>query len=156
MEVRNEHFAAYIDGFTPNTYVMVVMSDASIRKSSHSHICTRICIIYIRPKYCLRSVVHGGCTLSACHTMWSFVQYGMKNLWFCNRPLRVFLSCFGVFFSLTHFFSLSRSVSVSPPPPFFFSMKHMYAFSFGIAAAATALVNIANARKHFEKLEALK
>ena len=32
MEVRNENFAAYIDYFTTNTYVMVVMSDASIRK----------------------------------------------------------------------------------------------------------------------------
>jgi len=30
MEVRNENFAAYIDYFTTNTYVMVVMSDASI------------------------------------------------------------------------------------------------------------------------------
>jgi hypothetical protein len=30
MEVRNENFAAYIDYFTTNTYVMVIMSDASI------------------------------------------------------------------------------------------------------------------------------
>lgn len=30
MEVRNENFAAYIDYFTPNTYVMVIMSDNSI------------------------------------------------------------------------------------------------------------------------------
>jgi len=30
MEVRNAHFAAFIDVFTPNTYVMVVMSDATI------------------------------------------------------------------------------------------------------------------------------
>lgn len=30
MEVRNSMFAAYIDGFTTNTYVMVIMSDPSI------------------------------------------------------------------------------------------------------------------------------
>eukprot|EP00729_Bicosta_minor_P005610 gene5610-23454_t len=30
MEVRNENFAAYIDYFTTNTYVMVIMADASI------------------------------------------------------------------------------------------------------------------------------
>lgn len=30
MEVRNSRFAAFIDVFTPNTYVMVVMSDPSI------------------------------------------------------------------------------------------------------------------------------
>ena len=33
MEVKNGNFAAFIDIFTPNTYVMVVTSDASIRKS---------------------------------------------------------------------------------------------------------------------------
>jgi len=32
MEVRNSRFAAFIDVFTPNTYVMVVMSDPGIRK----------------------------------------------------------------------------------------------------------------------------
>jgi len=32
MEVRNSMFAAYIDGFTTNTYVMVIMSDPSIRE----------------------------------------------------------------------------------------------------------------------------
>lgn len=31
MEVRNSNFAAFIDIFTSNTYVMVVMSDPSIR-----------------------------------------------------------------------------------------------------------------------------
>lgn len=30
MEIRNSHFAAFIDVFTPNTYVMVVMSDPGI------------------------------------------------------------------------------------------------------------------------------
>jgi Ras-related GTP-binding protein A/B len=34
MEVRNERFSAFIDYFTTNTYVMVVLSDASIRKLS--------------------------------------------------------------------------------------------------------------------------
>ena len=33
MEVRNQHFAAYIDFFTPNTYVMVAMCDPTIRTS---------------------------------------------------------------------------------------------------------------------------
>lgn len=36
MEVRNENFAAYIDYFTANTYVMVIMSDPTIRKSARS------------------------------------------------------------------------------------------------------------------------
>ena len=31
MEVRNSQFAAYIDIFTSNTYVMVIMSDPTIR-----------------------------------------------------------------------------------------------------------------------------
>lgn len=32
MEVKNSRFAAFIDIFTPNTYVMVIMSDLNIRK----------------------------------------------------------------------------------------------------------------------------
>lgn len=32
MEVKNSQFSAFIDGFTPNTYVMVIMSDSSIRE----------------------------------------------------------------------------------------------------------------------------
>lgn len=32
MEVKNSKFSAFIDEFTPNTYVMVIMSDPSIRK----------------------------------------------------------------------------------------------------------------------------
>ena len=32
MEVRNTNFAAFIDIFTSNTYVMVIMSDPTIRK----------------------------------------------------------------------------------------------------------------------------
>jgi Ras-related GTP-binding protein A/B len=34
MEVRNSMFAAYIDGFTTNTYVMVIMSDPTIPSSA--------------------------------------------------------------------------------------------------------------------------
>ena len=34
MEVRNTNFAAFIDVFTSNTYVMVIMSDPGIRKFS--------------------------------------------------------------------------------------------------------------------------
>jgi hypothetical protein len=34
MEVRNATFAAFIDIFTSNTYVMVIMSDPTIRKYS--------------------------------------------------------------------------------------------------------------------------
>ena len=33
MEVRNSHFAAFIDVFTSNTYVMVVTSDSALRKT---------------------------------------------------------------------------------------------------------------------------
>lgn len=32
MEVHNSCFAAFVDIFTPNTYVMVIMSDPTIRK----------------------------------------------------------------------------------------------------------------------------
>lgn len=32
MEVRNSSFAAFIEMFTQNTYVMVIISDTSIRK----------------------------------------------------------------------------------------------------------------------------
>ena len=32
MEVRNSCFAAFIDVFTPNTYIMVIMSDSDIRE----------------------------------------------------------------------------------------------------------------------------
>lgn len=38
MEVRNSQFAAFIDVFTPNTYVMVIMSDPTIRKFLIYHI----------------------------------------------------------------------------------------------------------------------
>jgi Ras-related GTP-binding protein A/B len=34
MEVRNSNFAAYIDEFTTNTYVMVIISDPTIRTMS--------------------------------------------------------------------------------------------------------------------------
>ena len=37
MEVRNSNFAAFIDVFTSNTYVMVIMSDPSIRKLPITH-----------------------------------------------------------------------------------------------------------------------
>lgn len=32
MEVRNSNFSVFIDLFTPNTYIMVVMSEPNIRK----------------------------------------------------------------------------------------------------------------------------
>ena len=32
MEVRNSSFAAFIDAFTPNTFIMVIISDPSIRE----------------------------------------------------------------------------------------------------------------------------
>lgn len=32
MEVRNSQFAAFIDVFTPNTYVMVIISDHTLRE----------------------------------------------------------------------------------------------------------------------------
>ncbi|GAM28318.1 hypothetical protein SAMD00019534_114940, partial [Acytostelium subglobosum LB1] len=34
MEVRNSNFAAYIDAFTSNTYIMVIMSDQTIESSA--------------------------------------------------------------------------------------------------------------------------
>lgn len=38
MEVRNSNFAAFIDVFTSNTYVMVVTSDSTIRESCSSSV----------------------------------------------------------------------------------------------------------------------
>ena len=34
MEVRNSHFAAYIDAFTTNTYIMVIMSDQTVQSAA--------------------------------------------------------------------------------------------------------------------------
>jgi len=34
MEVRNSQFTAFVDVFTPNTFVMVVMSDESIESAA--------------------------------------------------------------------------------------------------------------------------
>lgn len=42
MHVKNSNFAAFIDIFTPNTYVMVVTSDSSIRKSLLFYCKTRV------------------------------------------------------------------------------------------------------------------
>ena len=56
MEVRNSCFAAFIDFFTPNTYVMVIMSDPTIRESTpnasiqlhiHIHNIISTCTMYI-------------------------------------------------------------------------------------------------------------
>ncbi|KHJ77103.1 hypothetical protein OESDEN_23277 [Oesophagostomum dentatum] len=30
MHVRNSHFAAFIDAFTPNTFIMVVLADGNV------------------------------------------------------------------------------------------------------------------------------
>jgi len=38
MEVKNSNFTAFIDVLTPNTYIMVIMSDPTIRKLINSHI----------------------------------------------------------------------------------------------------------------------
>ena len=40
MEVRNSQFAAFIDVFTSNTYVMVIMSDPTIRMYTYPWLCT--------------------------------------------------------------------------------------------------------------------
>jgi len=34
MEVRNSNFAAFIDVFTTNTYIMVIMSDPTIQSAA--------------------------------------------------------------------------------------------------------------------------
>jgi Ras-related GTP-binding protein A/B len=34
MEVRNKNFAAFIDTFTTNTYIMIIMSDLTIQPAS--------------------------------------------------------------------------------------------------------------------------
>ena len=47
MEVRNSMFAAYIDGFTTNTYVMVIMSDPSIREFYYSFLVVVVVVIVV-------------------------------------------------------------------------------------------------------------
>ena len=34
MEIRNKNFSAFIDVFTPNTYIMVVTSDSRIQSAA--------------------------------------------------------------------------------------------------------------------------
>jgi Ras-related GTP-binding protein A/B len=52
MEVRNDKFAAFIDYFTTNTYVMVIMSDPTIRKPatifSHLHTASAVTLLNIQ------------------------------------------------------------------------------------------------------------
>jgi Ras-related GTP-binding protein A/B len=54
MEVRNDKFAAFIDYFTTNTYVMVIMSDPTIRKCplsltmSHVHFASLLSLALLR------------------------------------------------------------------------------------------------------------
>lgn len=48
MEVRNSNFAAFIDVFTSNTYVMVIMSDPSIRKK---HCVIIVSHVFVFEKY---------------------------------------------------------------------------------------------------------
>ena len=45
MEVRNSQFSAFIDVFTPNTYVMVIMSDPTIRKLATPTCSPRLLVI---------------------------------------------------------------------------------------------------------------
>lgn len=78
MEVRNSNFAAFIDIFTSNTYVMVIMSDPAIRKLNKMSV---------------------------------LIQYALSD-----------------------------------------SVKLISLFVYLVASAAT-LINIRNAKKHFEKLE---
>ena len=37
MEVRNSSFAAFIDAFTPNTFIMVITSDPSVRECTNGN-----------------------------------------------------------------------------------------------------------------------
>ena len=46
MEVRNSNFAAYMDVFTPNTYVMVVCSDSTIRKKLNTNSCSNFYAVF--------------------------------------------------------------------------------------------------------------
>ena len=43
MEVRNSCFASFIDVFTPNTYIMVIMSDPEIRM----FVCLFVCLFVL-------------------------------------------------------------------------------------------------------------
>lgn len=43
MEVRNSHFAAFIDVFTSNTYVMVISSDCALRKATLQSVLAERC-----------------------------------------------------------------------------------------------------------------
>jgi hypothetical protein len=55
MEVRNQSFAAFIDVFTTNTYIMVILSDPTIRESKINHPKS------MREKYASLSIVWATC-----------------------------------------------------------------------------------------------
>ena len=118
MEVRNSCFAAFIDIFTPNTYVMVIMSDPSIRKYNVCHVHPLSVII----SHFLR------CLYTKISNAPSYLRYPTTTM-----GDKVFI--------------LSLSLSLSP--------LHAHTHSFTHTASAATLVNIRNARKHFEKIEKL-
>jgi len=47
MEVKNSNFTAFIDVLTPNTYIMVIMSDPTIRKYQLQYIINFIILYFI-------------------------------------------------------------------------------------------------------------
>jgi len=47
MEVKNSNFTAFIDVLTPNTYIMVIMSDPTIRKYQLQYIINYIILYFI-------------------------------------------------------------------------------------------------------------
>ena len=96
MEVRNSSFAAFIDIFTANTYVMVIMSDSSICKymcSLHvprllinfkirkimtysTYFCIFLCIIYALFWYCFFHLI------GLFYVTWLFIFYKFTLFWF--------------------------------------------------------------------------
>ncbi|EFC50270.1 predicted protein [Naegleria gruberi] len=58
MEVKNSQFSAYIEGFTPNTYIMVILSDTSIQ-SEAVHMNIRVAKKHFE-KYLKVSTTEGG------------------------------------------------------------------------------------------------
>ena len=56
MEVRNSNFAAFIDVFTSNTYVMVVTSDSTIREFHFFRLKSKLNFTFkLNTKICLAS-----------------------------------------------------------------------------------------------------
>ena len=94
MEVRNSSFAAFIDVFTANTYVMVIMSDSSICKYMCSLHVPRLLINFKNRKWLTVPTFASSCALfmhyfdsffhliGLFYVTWLFIFYKCTLFWF--------------------------------------------------------------------------